>query len=425
MKIYIRPNAQYSEVVKYVLKLIEKNTHYFFDFVDDPQKAEKIWNHEDKKSEVIAIKFYTDLFGINFNTNKDYFSKFCYICDSENRKDCIATIFFMVNCLQEYNVSGDDLDNHGRFKFNSSYQAKFSVTDLNLVQIEIDNLFTSWGLKGIKRDSRFFISHDIDTIYSSFLEDGFWALKNMKISVILKLFIYEVLKNPHWKNIDFITKLNSEYDIRSTFFWLVNKGTGLGKIKNADYDIKKERGLLNLVEERNFINGLHKSSSEDSIEDELNKLDLPNCYYNRYHFLKCLPHTDWVKISNSPLLLDSSLGFAEHYGFRNSYGKSFQPFDLLNRRPYNFIETPVLFMDITFHKYMCLPKEKIGDIIIDFYGKNSKNCDVSLIWHNNYFTDYKYNSFIKQYIKIIEFIYENKINCVTPQELIQENIITW
>ena len=82
-------------------------------------------------------------------------------------------------------------------------------------------------------------------------------------------------------------------------------------------------------------------------------------------------------------------------------------------------------MDRTFHKYKNTPTDRIGDTIIDMFEKNTKNCDFSLLWHNNYFTDYKYNSFIKEYKKIITFIYESKIQCVSPNELVEKNYLKW
>jgi hypothetical protein len=247
----------------------------------------------------------------------------------------------------------------------------------------------------------------------------------MKISVLLNLIAFELAQKPHWKNIDRIIKINSEYDIKSTFFWLVNKGRGLNEIQNADYDIKRESQLLKLVEEKKFINGLHKSCSVDSMNEELDKLGLTNCPYNRYHFLKFSTQRDWNELSESKIQLDCSLGFAEHYGFRNSYGKAFQPFDFLNDKPLKFIEAPLNFMDGTFHKYMKIKTEKIADIIIEFYEKNEYNCNFSLLWHNTYFTNYKYNSFIEEYKKVLGYIYENKVECLTPEELIKDNIITW
>ena len=82
-------------------------------------------------------------------------------------------------------------------------------------------------------------------------------------------------------------------------------------------------------------------------------------------------------------------------------------------------------MDRTFHKYMDIEVDGIGDRIINMYEKNPKNCDISLLWHNNYFTDYKYGSFIKEYKKVVEFIYESKIGCVTPDVLVKNNYLSW
>lgn len=193
---------------------------------------------------------------------------------------------------------------------------------------------------------------------------------------------------------------------------------------NADYNLKKEQQLLEKVYQSGNTNGLHKSCTSMSINDEITRGNLKTTY-NRYHFLNFLSHKDWRKISDSKLNFDCSLGFAEHYGFRNSYGKSFQPFDIDNKKPFNFIEAPLNFMDGTFHRYMKLPVNSIGNAIIDFYEKNDENCDFSLLWHNTYFTDYKYSSFIKEYKKIASFIYENRIECVGPKELIAKNEMEW
>lgn len=425
MKVYIRPETNYFAIVKYVLKLIEKNINHSFEFVNQINDAETLWDHESPNSEPLSLSFYKQLKQNDFTGNNKPFFNELGIVANNNIKDQIATIFYMVNCMQEYNASADSFDHFGRFKYNASYQAKYKNIDKNLVQEEIDQLTNKWKLKAEKSKSDFFISHDIDTIYGSFLQDGFWALKNMKIGVILNLIALEISNKPHWKNIDRIIKINSEFDIRTTFFWLVNNGTGLQKVKNADYKIKKEQALLRMVEDANSVNGLHKSSADESINEELEKTGISNCTYNRYHFLKFKAHQDWKEISNSKLNFDCSLGFAEHYGFRNSYGKAFQPFDCLHEKPFNFVEAPLNFMDGTLHKYMNLPRNKAAQIIIDFYEKNALNCNLSLLWHNTYFTDYKYHSFLNEYKKIIGFIYENKIQCVTPKDLINNNIITW
>jgi len=425
MRVYIRKKASYTDPVRYILKIIEKNRKVSFTFLDSPEDAQIVWDHELENTENINLAFYNALSDdSNRFDHETQFPKSIIIADKANKEDSIATIFYLINCLQEISPKEHDLDQFGRFKYTSSYQSKYGNIEENLVEHLIDNFCNIHSIKGEKSPSKFFISHDIDTIYGSFFQDGFWALKNMKLGVVMNLIFLELMRRPHWKNMDRIIKINDEYDVKSTFFWLVNQGKGTQGIKNADYSIAREKKLLKLVENSGNTNGLHKSCSFMSIEEELAKGGL-NTTYNRYHFLNFLPHRDWSKISESKLDFDASLGFAEHFGFRNSYGKAFQPFDFKNNRPYDFVEAPLNFMDGTFHKYMKLPTKKIGSTIIDFYEKNPRNCDFSLLWHNTYFTSYKYNSFIDEYKKVLSFILENKIECVNPLTLIEENRLEW
>ena len=425
MKIYIKKDSNYYNPILYTLKVIEKNKQLYFNFVDSPEKADLIWDHLNSNSQVVTLFFYAELERNKPNLLHDnIFKEDQIIRDKTGKKDLIATIFYMINCLQELSVKEVDLDKFGRFKFESSYQYRFNSIEINLVQKYIDQIVDLMGINGRSRKSSFFISHDIDKIYGSLLEDGFWALKNMRIDVILTLLANEFIRKPHWKNIDKIIQIDSEYDVRSTFFWLVNKGKGISNIQNADYSIRKEQKLLKLIEDSGFVNGLHKSCSEMSIDDEINKGNL-NTTFKRDHYLKFLPHKDWNKVSESNINFDASLGFAERYGFRNSYGSAFQPFNISEKKPYDFVIAPLNFMDNTFHKYMKINQGDIGKIVINFFEKNKENCLFSLIWHNNYFTNYKYNSFLKQYKKVLSYIYENKINCLTPQEIVNENMLTW
>lgn len=423
MNIYIKENTSYHAPIKYVLKLIEKNRGVIFAWVDDVNQAQIIWDDEHPRSEFIDTSFYSSLKkGTDQYNHESFFVNPSQMIDKQ--EDLISIIFYLVNCMQELSPSKKEFDQYNRFKYTSSYQFKYKNIEDNIVEQLIDSFCDKHQIKGNKNASRFFISHDIDTIYGSFLQDGFWALKHMKIGVILNLILFELSRKPHWRNIDKIIKINDEYDIKSTFFWLVNKGKGTQGIKNADYKVNKERDLLTMVEQSNNTNGLHKSCSTLSINEELQHGNIKSTY-NRYHFLNFRSHEDWKKVSDSALNFDCSLGFAEHYGFRNSYGKAFQPFDISADQPLDFVEAPLHFMDGTFHKYLKVPTKKIGNIVIDFYEKNDKNCDFSLLWHNNYFTNYKYHSFIEEYKKIISFIYENNITCVSPKELVEENKLEW
>lgn len=418
--VYVKSGENYTNIVKYILKLIEKNQSITFKFLEDKTGAKIIWDHLDIESQCIHLHFYKLIKNGKFD---EQISENVIIQNESGTKDIIASIFYKVNCLQEFG-SNEVLDEYERFQFTSSYQYKYGLIEKNLVQNEINQFLIQHSIQGKNSQSRFFISHDIDTIYGSFLQDGLWAVKNGKIGVVLKLILNEVSGKPHWRNIDKILKISNEYDVYTTFFWLVNQGVGLANIKNSDYKIEEQKDLIDLVEKSGSFNGIHKSCSTDSFEKELKKSNL-NTTFNRYHFLKFSTATDWEILSESTIELDCSLGFAEHYGFRNSYGKAFQPFDIISDKPYNFVEAPLHFMDTTFHQYLKTPKSKIGNIVIDFYEKNNQNCDFSLLWHNTYFTDYKYNSYLPEYKKILAYIYESKIEVLSPNQIIEENRLQW
>jgi hypothetical protein len=157
-----------------------------------------------------------------------------------------------------------------------------------------------------------------------------------------------------------------------------------------------------------------------TIDQELAKLDVPTTF-NRYHFLNFLPSRDWEKISASQLELDASLGFAEQYGFRNSYGSSFRPFDLRKQQAHDFVEAPLTFMDATFQRYMKVETTSVAGRIIGLYEKNSQDCHLSLLWHNTLFSEYKYGGFLGEYKKVLAYLHENRIPVVSPRDLIHES----
>ncbi len=425
LKIHIRKNTSYHYPVFYTLLLIEKNRSIKFSFIDSADDADLVWDHEHPSSEVINLDFYGKLSKENPElSHKQLFKDEQLIRDSKNRKDLIASIFYMVNCLQEYSAGENDLDAFGRFRYESSYQKRFSSIEKNLVEQYMDEFCEEKGIPGEKKPSAFFVSHDIDSIYGSLMQDGNWAIKNLKPAAMLAILAGEISRRPHWKNMDRIMRINSEYDVKSTFFWLVNKGKGKHNIRNADYTFQKEQTLLQKIRKKGFVNAIHKSSMEMSFDEKLARWKIIEPY-NRYHFLKFLPPKHWPILSASPITFDSSLGFAEHYGFRNSYGGAFQPFDIRKNKPLNFVEAPLTFMDTTFRNYMKIEREKTANIIIDFYEANPHNCIFSLLWHNTYFTDYKYGGYLAQYKKILSFIYENKIKSLTPAEIIAEARLSW
>ncbi len=422
MRVFIRNHQIYSKPLEFILSILAKNKRFSITWEQEKPNAQIIFDHEDTRSVPINIDFYNSLLNKRIFNYESHFEKNPFLLfPNSNRPDWLGTAFYMINSFQEYvrEPNDDILDQYGRFPYERSYQYKFDCIEKNLVQTYLDNFCNEYLLSTeaitVQKPTRVFLSHDVDTIYGSFLQDGLWALKHGKLDIILKLTMNELLRTPHWKNMDRIRKIHSEYDLKSTFFWLATKKVDKNKIKNADYSI----GKLNRVLQFSTSNGLHKSSYHSTFEEELRSLPF-RTELNRYHFLKFNLPSSWEAIESSGLKFDASLGYAERYGFRNSYGLPFSPYNISTGLSYDFTEVPLNVMDGTLHRYMKIPLNETANHVIDFLENNLTNSIISILWHNTYFTDYKYSGYLEEYKKILFYLSETKIKSITPEEIINE-----
>jgi hypothetical protein len=419
MRIYISKKLGCYNEIKYVLfELISRYTSTKFVYSENSEQADLVWDQSSAISQPLALDFYHK---IGEQNNRILLMNEPLIRTNTGIIDRIATIFYLVNAIQELNCTDSEEDSFGRFKYEASLQFRFDVVLKNLVSQHISDWLNEQKLKHVERRSSFFVSHDIDLMYDSKRQDAFYVVKKGRPATLLKLLFFELLKRPHWRNIDVMLKLNSEHDVKSTYFWLVEHGKGLHGIKNADYKIQNEKKLLAMVYEANSENGLHKASGSLGFDAELERIN-PHVPANRYHFLKFKTHAAWQEIERSSIKLDASLGFAEHYGFRNSFGDAFRPYNFETGVAHSFVSVPLTFMDTTFRNYMKVPADTVADIIIAFYERNSTNCTHGLLWHNNFITEYKFGDYLKAYKKLLSYIYDSKIETKLSSEIIEERL---
>jgi hypothetical protein len=267
----------------------------------------------------------------------------------------------------------------------------------------------------VKKKSRVFLSHDIDSIHGSFFQDGMWAMKKGRLDILFLLVFREIAGRPGWKNMDAILSLHESHGLKSTFFWLATNKKGPNGVKNADYQISK----LSTVLGKTKNNGLHKSCYPFSFREELEMLPFKTTW-NRYHFLKFSLPDAWQDLESAGIMLDASLGFAEQFGFRNNYGLPFRPYNLQTGKPHSFVEVPLTVMDGTFQKYMKVPASDTGNRIIKFLEKHRENCVLSVLWHNTFFSEFKYGGYLKEYQKVLLYLKESGMDSINPGEIISE-----
>lgn len=401
-----------QQEIEFLLKTWANNVQTNVEFVLDSTDAITVGTTEDNTIQV-SHNFSSSSF------SKATLNSKCLIENESGRPDYISTAFFMINSLQEHNDSNPD--EIGRFRYSNSYQHRFKNAQQNIVQHCFNEISKLCGVTPPKEKTKFFLTHDIDSVNGAILEDGFNVVKKSRIDLLLKMLFNVALQKPDWLNMDKIMAIESEYDCKSVFYWIVNRGRINKREVNADYAFHSSAIQKNLkaVKENGFENGIHKSISADSLSDEIQKFG-EQPIGNRYHYLKFHLPEMYQHIESSGIKLDASVGFAEEIGFRNSYGLPFNPFDFSRKKAFSFVEAPLHIMDRTFFQYKKSGVSEAEKDILNFFENNKENCVLSVLWHNNFFTDYKFKGYLDLYKKILAYIKDNNFKTISQNDIIQQ-----
>ncbi len=396
-------------------------------------------SYGEEKNAKIVIKKQPDT---NFFTNGNFVTDFTYktwknkkipflfakdskdeIITKQNGKifinyDIVASAFYILSGYSEL-VSGKK-DSLNRFKYRSSLIEKLNIIDLPVVNYYYDILYTA--LKEIDKkikpkkiweeyDFAAFLSHDIDVCKSGWLEDGKFLLKKRNLIGFSKLLLKKISGKDNWFNFNEIIDLEKTYQAKSTFFFLAKKGK-TANLKNADYEITepKMRQVLNFIKDKGFEIAIHgsfgTSINEKKFKTELDKMNF-KVSGNRFHFLMFDNLKTPSVLAKNNMEYDSTLGFAEHIGFRRGTCYPFYLYDFANNKITNVLEIPLIVMDATlkYEKYMNLSPEnalyKIKPIIEEV---KKFNGIFSILWHNTFFTSFKYAGWKNVYVRILKYL---------------------
>lgn len=341
-----------------------------------------------------------------------------------NKPDYLSTCFYLLSYLQEY--ADYFPDKFGRFLFQTSLQHKYGVHQQNLVATYFDALYQLTPklqqlVAPLTHKSAFYLSHDIDSVYGGFGDNYKYLLKNFKVGALMQLLFNHYLKTPDYLLLDKIMDIEDTFDVKSTFFWLVNQGKGTRVIQNADYDYRDEKvqKTVSNINARGWDIGLHKSAGKDTFAKELEKLNTTGYAINRNHYLVTeLPGT-FNAIEEAGIVMDASMGFPDEPGFRNSYGLPIRPYNFKTQQSYSFVEVPLNVMDTSLKFYQKQDAKTAETTILNFLENNKANAVISVLWHNNYFFDYADPNWITTYKSILQFIKSNSFEVLTPGEIIK------
>ena len=316
--------------------------------------------------------------------------------------DLIAHIFYFLSGWQEEKCK--QFDQYGRFPYAESIQYKYSFVTQPVVNYYFEVLNKAFE-KALnkplpnKRSFEVFISHDIDELYTGWKEELKFNLKNFDLKNSFKSVFKGLFTNDYRNNIEEILSLEKKHNIRSTFFFL-SSSIPSKKIKNADFDIESSavQSILKQITDSSFEVGLHMPASDEGFsKEELNKQlkKLKTATIgNRHHYLALQQH-QLSEFENTNLKYDSSLGFAEHIGFRHGIAYPFYPFNFKESKAFNTLEIPLLAMDRTLESasYMnCTPTEAQNQLMELAKTVQSVNGTFGLLWHNTFLFSDKYKA---------------------------------
>lgn len=357
--------------------------------------------------------------------------------------DIISAAFYLLSGWQEY--FSTERDRHGRFPYAASVQKRYDFVTLPVVNYYFDVLKTAveyvsnapllcrcWGNK--QADFAAFISHDVDNLYSAWKALAKAALQQRKFGRFGKLVWRRLTQPDAWDNLETVAAEVAQYGGRSTFFILPTHQKSQDGIPNADYRLTRQlQQQLAHLTTRGYEIGVHGSLGSSTgagatIFGLNNKLgaEIIGC---RFHYLSWEPRITPIIVSAEPAKslekyrYDSTLGYAEHYGFRHSYCLPFYLFDFEFRLEFDFLEIPLNVMDATLHhpNYLQLAPAEILPALAPVFAEIKRFGGVaSVLWHNENFDPSNAQNGPQQFHEIMRHLQQQGAIFRTGREIWEE-----
>lgn len=381
------------------------------------------------------------------NNNQDLYS-----IDQNNNlifhHDLLKSAFYLLSGYQELNP--EYKDQFGRFPYELSIQKK-----LGIIKKPIVNYYFEFIIKGLEEFCKihnlefkrkksfspfaFFLSHDVDKIDTYNFYDFIYYLKVLfglskkDIPFLIKIkkvaeygFNYFFTrKNPNW-DFDFLRSTEKKFNFTSTFFFLPKDL----KHQDAYYSFTEKR-VQNLFKKLKAedceigIHGTNRSATnlkylESNILELEQNASIKASGIRQHRLIFDINITPYLH-EKAGLIYDSSLAFAEHEGFRNSYCLPFKLYNFKEDRPFETWEIPLNLMDGTLFEYRKLNMadaiESIEEILKEIIKFNGV---FSLLWHNGFFDEIIRPGINNFYNNLLKYINKNNGDSLTGFELIKK-----
>lgn len=316
--------------------------------------------------------------------------------------DIVANIFFMLTSYEEL-VDCGTRDKRQRRHFTSSVFSQYNFLDSPIIDRWLSRLktlitretgFRFENLKWQGNPFAFVITRDIDslsTLYPFRWRGFIKALAAGKpFDYLLSVKSSVNKKRDRHNNLEEIIEWEKKNNIRSSFYFIASEESG-----DANYAIEEvaSREIVKTMMRQGWEIGFHPGANafQDHQQFANEKIRLENAfgvrvYGGRQHGLRFSnPHT-WRLWEENNIQYDSTVGFAEHEGFKAGTCKPYFIFDLLENRQLDLLEIPITLMDCTLDKYRHLNPKQMEDVCHKLLNAVKQEHGVfMLLWHNSYF----------------------------------------
>ena len=329
--------------------------------------------------------------------------------------DILGLTYWMLSRQEE--VGATNLDVHGRFPATASHAYRHGYLDrpivdewLAVLRQVISRLWPMLPLKEHQFKVR--VSHDVDSPSRYGFRTPLGLIRGMAADVLKHRDFAGCMKAPWvWIN---TRKSLSKYDPYNTFDWLmdISEKNGLksafyfmcgrtDKRRDGDYEIEHPsiRSLMRRIHERGHEIGLHPSYNTykhpRAIVGEAIRLKRicdeegirQQEWGGRMHYLRCEIPTTLYGWEEAGMSYDSTLGYADHPGFRCGTCHENPAFDPVKKRILNIRIRPLVIMEcsVLSAQYLGLdyPEEALELMVKLKRYVMRVGGDLTLLWHNS------------------------------------------
>lgn len=363
--------------------------------------------------------------------------------------DLLKSSFYLLSGYQERNSSKEDT--LGRFPFDASIQHKYGFLNrpvvnyyFNVISEGIAEFCRINGIQfsktGLFTKPVFFFSHDVDRVKYYDINNFLYKLKQFsglsvteksrsEISGELLDFGLNMINlfrknDPYW-NFSYMSAEEKKRGLRSTWFFLPNDQKNVdSRYRLEDKNIRKLIAMLNSEGHETGLHGTVRSHDSESvlrdIAERFRAVSGKEETGIRQHRLMWKHPLTALIHEKAGLIYDTTLGFAGHEGFRNSYCHPFHLYDFENDRMLTTWEIPLTVMESTLFDYRKMNYPEAMNTVVSLMKEIQKFKGVfSLLWHNSYLNEHEKEGILNFYSELLDRIMAEKMDSLTGLEIIR------